>query len=95
MALNTLVIFRLGNPALRKKLSARLKDRGFSPAPGIFECDFSHAELQAFREELSSLSYETGSFIIIYSICAACARQRFRFGSPDREPDTDDDWIIF
>lgn len=93
-AIKALVICKIEDRQLRAKVFARLKDKGVSPAQGIFECDLGPAEFERMRKYLQALPYGTRDCITVYTICAVCQKNRIIFGN---EPDSltpDEGWII-
>lgn len=92
--MNTLVICRLSDSRLRKTLYEKLKNRGFSPAQGIFECDFSQVELDRLQKYFRELPYNKNDCIILYTLCASCQKKRVAFGAV-QEAGLEENWLIF
>ena len=92
--MDALVICKITNAVLRKSVYAILMDRGFSPVPGVFECDLGHLEFKNIRQYLAEINYGPDDYVILYSICAVCHKNCSIFGNPPVHSRDSADWII-
>lgn len=80
---------------LRNKIYARLRNRGFSPAQGIFECDFTQSDLTHMRKFLKSSSFADNDCVILYPLCSVCQDNRQFFGAANDNVAGDEPWLVF
>lgn len=92
--MKTLVICKIADPGVRKKVFARLKDRGLPLAQGVFECELGHSEFARLRKYLAAFSYGVNDRIVIYNLCAVCQKGRLSFGGACDGQDEESDWVI-
>ncbi len=93
-AMNVLVICRVTDQRLRKKIFARLENWGVRHAKGVFECEFNPAEFAHLREWLGGLAYGGNDCVILYPLCAVCQKNRLAFGNGCLESAADTEWVI-
>lgn len=88
------MICKIEDRQLRQKVFATLKNKGLSPARGIFECDLGTAEFELMRKYLQALPYGAHDCITLYAICAVCHKNRIVFGSEPADHSSNADWVI-
>lgn len=90
--MHVLVVYDISDNRLRGKIFAFLKEKGLHSQKSVFECDMDPATLRSALRFLRRQELGDRDSIVLYPLCARCARKGRILGQGLRLERTD--WII-